>query len=624
MAPRAALHDAILTGMARIPRDVVDAVRDRTSISEVVGRHVQLVRRGNSLVGLCPFHQERSPSFHVIEAKSMYHCFGCQASGDVFRFVMQVEGLSFVEAVRELAGPAGITIEERQLTPAELQALRARSTLYDVLEAASAFYEATLWTRPEGAAARAYLERRGITTETARRVRLGWAPDGWSRLTDHLHAEGFHPDRVREAGLVRDRQQGNGVYDAFRSRLMIPIFDDRNRVIAFGGRLLEGDGPKYINSPETALYQKSNTLYGSQIARAAIGRKSRALVVEGYFDVISLQQAGFDEAVATCGTALTKDHLERLRRLTGDIYLLLDADEAGQRAAERALPMFLEVGLYPWRVEIPGAKDPDELIQAEGAAAMEACLERRESMVEWLVRRRLHAYAEPSPLGPQVLPMTRERALDDLLPLLAQLPESIIARVAARLGVPESQIHQRIRDARARPTASEDYTPAPEGWRPDKDIVHLLWLLVHRRDFVADLLARVPPSWLAHHAPALPAFARLISGEPIAAILADTTDIGVQRTLGAIVARETLYTPDTSRLAALQIVNRLKRPAIKAQLTRLLEQIEAAARAGDQQAALDATLERRRILTLDRSLDQALHQGDLAKAITLLELEVQL
>ena len=334
--------------MARIPRHQIDAIRERVDIVEAISRHVRLNRKGNTYLGLCPFHQEKTPSFNVVPSKGIYHCFGCGVGGDVFKFLMQMEGLSFVEAVKELAGPAGVTIEERELTPAEIQSQKKRATLFDVLEASAQFFESNLWTRPEGRGAREYLDERGLEKQMAQAARVGFAMDNWTALVDHLHEQGFSPELVAEAGLARKRNQGDGHYDAFRSRLIIPIRDERSRVIAFGGRILGGEGPKYINSPETRFYQKSHTLYGFDVARQAIQQRDRVFVVEGYFDVLSLQQAGYRETVATCGTALTIEHLQRIRRMTRNVFLLMDSDEAGARASERSLGLFLDAGLQPW------------------------------------------------------------------------------------------------------------------------------------------------------------------------------------------------------------------------------------------------------------------------------------
>jgi DNA primase len=604
--------------VARIPREIVDEVRSRTDIAEVIGRHVALQRRGRNLVGLCPFHQEKTPSFHVISEKGIFHCFGCQTGGDVFKFLMLVEGLSFLEAVKELAAPLNVTIEERELTATERRALRERATLFDVLEAAAAFYEGELWTRPEGEQARTYLTDRGLTEETSRAARLGWAPAGWSRLLDALHREGYDPALVAEAGLSRPRQHGEGFYDTLRERVVVPIRDERGRVIAFGARLLEGEGPKYLNTPETRLYQKGRVLYGLEIARAAAPQRGQLIVVEGYFDVLSLRQAGFPEAVATCGTALTADHLERLRRLSRDVVVVMDADEAGLRAAERTLPLFVASGVQPWRLELTDAKDPDELVRKVGPEAFARALAGRQPLFEWVLQRKLDAFGTST--------LSRDRVLEDVLPMLAQAHDAtLVARAARRLGMPEPVVAARVRHSihaapapAARPTAGTEIPPTPSGWEPDRETVHLLWLLVHRYAEVADVLARVGPGVLGVDPVVLPAIARLVSGEPVAAILEESTDTGLRRALGGVVARDRLYEPDEAIRAVLEILVHFARPIRAARLSSLNQEIERCA----ANAAIDrlkvAAAEKMELLRSNRALDRAVRDGDVRAALDLL------
>lgn len=599
----------------RIPRDLVDAVRDRTDLAEVIGRHVSIQRRGRSYVGLCPFHQERTPSFHVIPDKGIYHCFGCQAGGDVFKFLMTLEGLSFVEAVKELATSAGVTIEDRELSPAERRALAQRATTFDILEAACRFFEAQLWTSPSGQPARDYLlQKREMAAEHARAARLGWAPGGWTRLVDALHREGFEPEQIAEAGVARPRDRG-GFYDTLRERVTIPIRDERGRVIAFGGRILEGDGPKYLNTPETKLYQKSHVLYGLDAARTAIQRSGRVLVVEGYFDVLSLHQAGFGEAVATCGTALTAEHLEKLRRIARDVVLLLDADEAGLRAAERSLPLFVEAGIQPWRLNLPGAKDPDEFVRKDGPRAFEAVLAAREPLFEWVVKRKLDAYGTST--------MSRERVLGEVLPMLHRLSDPQLTRqVAVRLGLAEETVLVRVREYTPNPTAERlPVAPQPEQWQPHRDVTHLLWLVVHRYAQVADLLTRADPSLLDGHGPVQPVLARLLVGEPVAAIAEDQPDPAVRRTLLAVAARAQLYTEDEAATALVQVLVRLWRPRYTAQLAALKTEVGATAADGDTARHLAGVRRLRDLQRLDRQLADAIKKGRLEEAIAVLHIE---
>jgi DNA primase len=557
----------------------VDAVRDRTDIVEVVGRHVTLQKSGKDLKGLCPFHQEKTPSFHVVPSKGIYHCFGCQAGGDVFKFLMQIEGLSFVEAVRELAGPAGVMVPERELTQDERIALKSRATLYDVLEEATQMWESVLWTHPDGQPGREYLAKRGLSDDIARRARLGYAPEGWTRLLDHLHRKGYPAEKVVEAGLARPRRNGGGHYDNFRARLMFPIRDERSRVVGFGGRLLEGDGPKYINTTETRVYDKKRVLYGLEIARAAIQRADRAVVVEGYFDVLAMQEAGFDEAIATCGTAVTNEHVERLRRMTRNVLLITDNDRAGQDAAERSLPLLLGANLHGFRVELDGAKDPDEYLRKNGPDALAEALQRRQSLMEWVVGRKVREYADQTSRGRLRTAEASERIIDEIRPMLGRLHQRQLARIAGMLGVPEASLRREVnaqpadiqRPRRAEPSA---------GWKPDRTVVHLFWLLIHCYDRVADLLQRVPPEVFATHAPVMPAMSRLLTGEPAASVIGDEADEGVRRTLLAVVARQGLYQPEMAARGLCDMLLRLVQPRIDARTRFVRQGLEDAERTG--------------------------------------------
>jgi DNA primase catalytic core len=481
------------------------------------------------------------------------------------------------------------------------------------LEAAAGWYESVLWTKAEGAPGREYLQKRALTDATQRQARIGFAPGGWSRLVDYLHHQGYSPQLVEEAGLARPRKGGDGSYDVLRERVVIPIRDEKGRVIAFGGRLLEGDGPKYLNTPETRLYQKGKVLYGLDQARNAIQRTGRCLVVEGYFDVISLVQAGFGEVVATCGTALTPDHLERIRRLTRDVVLVLDSDKAGTAAAERTLPLFVDAGIQPWRLDLPGAKDPDELVREEGPEALQRALEAREPLFEWVVSRKLATYGSSG--------MSRERVLEDVIPMLRQLADpTLVSRVARRLGVHEEVVLQKIREAPApstEPSAEPADTTVP-AWVPHRDVVHLLWLLVHRRDQTADLLAQASPDLLTAHAPVRPTLARLLSGEPVASVIDGLGDDALARTLRAVVARQDLYTPEQASSALVDILVRLLRPLIDAAVGALNERSRRAIAQGDIPTMSKANADKKALQDGQKRLDAALRDGPIDLAMDLL------
>jgi len=359
------------------PPSFLDELRNRISLSGLIGRRVKLARRGREFAGLCPFHHEKTPSFYVVEDKSFFHCFGCGAHGDVIGFAMRADNLDFIEAVEKLAGEAGLVVP--RATAQERERAQRQKTLLEATDAAATFYEDRLWA-PAGARAREYLQGRGLDPQTMRGFRLGWAPDDRQALRHALKAE-FPEALLIEAGLLR-QPQGSESSDYFRNRVMFPISDRAGRVIAFGGRVL-GDGqPKYLNSPDSALFEKGRVLYGWSSARAAAIRDREAggpgaIVTEGYMDVIALHRAGFPTAVAPLGTALTELQLQELWRLTAEPVLCFDGDAAGQRAAaramRRALPL-LRPGLSLLFATLPPGDDPDSMIRQLGRGAFEQIL----------------------------------------------------------------------------------------------------------------------------------------------------------------------------------------------------------------------------------------------------------
>ena len=360
--------------MAFPPR-FLDELRQRCSLADVVGRRVRLTKRGREYVGLCPFHNEKTPSFNVVEDKGFFHCFGCGAHGDVIGFLMQNGGLGFREAVEQLAGEAGLEVP--QSTPQERERAQRQVDLQDAMEAACVFFQAQL-EAPAGRTGLAYLERRGLDAATIRRFRLGFAPDGREALKRAL--AGKIPEALLvEGGLLRRPEDGGATYDYFRNRVIFPIGDRGGRIIAFGGRVIGEGQPKYLNSPETPLFQKGRVLYGWAAARANAAKEPSAIVTEGYMDVIALHRAGFATAVAPLGTALTEAQLEELWKLAPEPILCFDGDAAGERAAlraaDRALPL-LRPGISLRFAALPAGEDPDTLIARYGKIGRASCRER--------------------------------------------------------------------------------------------------------------------------------------------------------------------------------------------------------------------------------------------------------
>ncbi len=363
----------------------LDELRQRVSLASVIARKVKLQRRGREHTGLCPFHNEKSPSFTVSDEKGFFHCFGCGAHGDVIGFVMRAEGLSFPESVERLAREAGLPIPVS--SPEESARAERQATLVSALETAAAWYEQQL-KLPVGREALDYLKRRGLSEATVARFRLGYAPEGRSALRDALDKAGVSLELSIEAGLIGKREDGN-LFDRMRGRVIFPIADRRGRVIAFGGRVL-GDGqPKYLNSPETPLFHKGRTLYGLSQALRPARDSGEIIVAEGYMDVIGLAQAGFAQSVAPLGTALTEEQMGELWRLVPEPTLCFDGDPAGERAAsraaERALPL-LKPGQSLRFALLPAGEDPDTLILAQGAGAMRAVLDGALPLAEMVWR----------------------------------------------------------------------------------------------------------------------------------------------------------------------------------------------------------------------------------------------
>ncbi len=444
----------------RIRDEAIRTVRERASLSEVVSDVIALRRRGRSAVGLCPFHAEKTPSFTVSEDRGFFHCFGCGEHGDVFGFVMKTQSLTFPEAVRRVADRFGVSLPEEAGEPA-----RRREPLTAANAAAAAFFQAEL-RGPGGGRARAYLRERGLSEEVIERFGLGWAPGAGEALARHLRTKGVPLEDALTAGLVmrRDRPDGaGGVLDRFRERIMFPITDTSGKVIAFGGRILPGrpaggePPPKYLNSAESPVFRKGHTLYGLALARDAIRKADRAIVVEGYLDLIALAQAGIGEVVAPLGTALTAEQLRLLRRFTETVIACFDGDLAGRRAAARSFPVFLEAGLWGRGAFLPAGEDPDTFVRAQGRLALEGVLAAAEPLVEAFVGELA---------GPKAEAVGRyAQAAREVARLLKRVREphefDVLVRLAAqRLGVREETLRSEGAPGVA-PAAAPDEPHAP-------------------------------------------------------------------------------------------------------------------------------------------------------------------
>jgi DNA primase len=463
----------------RVGDDKIAEVRERTSIVELVSRYTALRRTGRNHQGLCPFHSEKTPSFSVSEERGLFYCFGCQASGDVFKFLMLKDSLTFPEALERLAREAGVELPKR---PAEERREQGRERLLRVNAFATKFFQRALWEGPAGAPARDYLAERKIREDTARAFGLGYAPpNGLARAFESVKAPLADAESL---GLIGRSTRGGGWFDRFRSRLIFPITDLSGKTIAFGGRLLaavEGQ-PKYLNSPESPLFQKRRSVFGLAAARDAINERRRVVLVEGYIDVIALAQAEIRNVVAPLGTSLTGDQIRLLKRFTDEFLVLFDGDRAGIAAAARAFAVFAEVGVFAEAAFLPEGHDPDTFVRQKGAAAIEAILERASPLVDHYLR---------SLAAPDASLAARRRAADQVTEMLSRLESStfvgMLQRVAAGyFGISEDQLTPRGPGRRSEPeqlsTASRTDLTSHES--------QILELLLVR----PELVSKLPPA----------------------------------------------------------------------------------------------------------------------------------
>lgn len=463
-----------------IADDDIERIRSTVSIVDVVSTRVQLKKTGRNWVGLCPFHAERSPSFNVREETGRYKCFGCDASGDVFRFVQEVEHVDFVTAVEQLAATAGIQLT--YTTTGQSRERARRKLLIEAMGEAVEWYHQRLLTDPGARAARDYLRGRGLAGEVARKFRVGWAPDDWDLLS---RSSGIAPDLLRETGLAFENSRKR-LQDAFRARVMFPIFDDNGEPVAFGGRVLPGssDPAKYKNSPETPIYTKSKTLYGLNWSKGAIVQSDQVIVCEGYTDVIGFHQAGVGRAVATCGTAFTEEHVRMLKRYASRVVLAFDADAAGQGAAERFYEWEQKYQVEVTVARLEGGKDPGELAQNDPAALSRA-VEEATPFLGFRLDRVLSSGAATSP-------EQRARMAETALAVINEHPNMNVRKlyagqVASQLGLPMTDL-VAVAERRTRaPQVSVVSATRRRGPRENAEFVAIT-LLVQQWDAIAPWL----------------------------------------------------------------------------------------------------------------------------------------
>jgi DNA primase len=443
--------------MARYTQDSRERVRDAVDFEELVGARTELKRSGARRVsGLCPFHDERTPSFGIDPVEKLYHCFGCGAGGDVFSFVMETEGLDFAGALESLADRYGVELEREAEDPAAAARRERTDRLLALLERTAAYYVRLLWESGEAAGAREYLAGRGLEEATLREFRVGFSPSAFDRVASASVAAGYSEDELLACGLAQARRDGRGVIDRFRGRLMFPLCDERGRVLGFGARALRGDDrPKYLNSSDNAVFHKNELLYGADLARAAAARGGRVVLVEGYTDAVALRQAGVQEVVGSMGTALTERQVAALARLAPTALFCQDPDVAGQEAVSRSIAALRDVNraragrAVEFKiVRLPAGSDPADVVQNQGGDAMRALLERAVPLPRFEVERALERGDIRSPEG-------QDRILDAIRPVIAPLPASklrddVVRLVAERLAMTPDLVNATLAGAAAR------------------------------------------------------------------------------------------------------------------------------------------------------------------------------
>jgi DNA primase len=427
--------------MPSIPQDFIDLVRSSTDIVGLISQYVPLKPAGASFKGLCPFHSEKTPSFHVNPGRQIFHCFGCHQGGDAFKFLMLYEKLSFVEAIEQLASRAGL--KAPRVSGASRREEEERSLLLKLHDEAARYFRSQLFDSKEGAKALEYLKKRGLTSETLEIYGFGWAPDQWSGLVDHLSRRGAKPGEMERAGLAVPRKTASGFYDRFRNRVMIPIRSESGRVVAFGGRILGPGEPKYLNSPESLIYNKSSVLYGFDRAKEAIRKEGFAILMEGYLDCLQAYQAGIGHAVACCGTSLTKGHARLLRRYTDRVVVNFDPDEAGERAARRSVDLLLEEGFDVRVLRLPQEDDPDSFLLKHGAERYRELLSKALSLVDFLIAEAGKRYDVGEPRG-------KAAFLNDVLPVIGKIPNRVervgyIGPLAEHAGITDQTVLNELR-----------------------------------------------------------------------------------------------------------------------------------------------------------------------------------
>jgi DNA primase len=475
-----------------LSEEKVSEIRDRSSILEVVSDYVALKRTGKNYKGLCPFHSEKTPSFMVNEEKQIFHCFGCGEGGDVFTFLMKAGHFSFPEAVEELAKRYGVRLPSRELSVTQKKEMAKREAFFQINQIASEYFYDLLTKRREGEEGRRYLSQRGISEEVIAEHRLGYSTQRWDGLVQLLQEKKVSLELAWELGLIfpkkkmRDSTRREGWYDAFRGRVLFPIFDLHQRIVGFGGRVIGEGQPKYLNSPESSIYHKGEVLYGLQVAKRHATEKDCVIIVEGYFDLLTLHQYGLKHSVATLGTALTTQHIRILKRYTKNLITIFDADQAGVQATLRSLPLFLEEEAVGKTIVLPKGEDPDGFVRKGNLEDFSKRVERAIPLIDFFFEQLMKTYDLKSVDG-------KVKVAKEGVALLGKIPDKIrrdfyMKALAEKLDVKESFLYEMLRSSSKEPSkAGEDLRRSPMEKSFPKSEEMMVRLMVHHPEVISSL-----------------------------------------------------------------------------------------------------------------------------------------
>ncbi len=588
-----------------IPDDKIEEIRRRADIASVIGEYVILKKAGKNFLGLCPFHHEKTPSFTVSPDKQMFYCFGCSEGGNVFSFLMKLNNLTFPEAVRQLAGKVGVVIPDKAMSREEKERYTLAEKIRRVNELAADFYEKALLS-PAGAGAQEYLRKRGVGETAIKAFRLGLAPEGWSGLLDYLEKRGVAPGLAEQAGLLIPRTgDKKGYYDRFRGRLMIPIEDVDGHVIAFGGRVMGADQPKYMNSPESPVYIKGNNLYGLARTREAVREKGFAILVEGYFDLIALWSAGITNVVATLGTALTRAQVDLLRRYTPRVVAVFDPDEAGRKALARSLELFLAGNVHAKAVILPDGYDPDTFVRTRGRGQMDELLAQAWPMADYYIEKILG--------GRGTLEEDRDK-LREAVTFISRLDDAVdrnlfVKKVAAQLQVDEEVLKAEIRRGLSHAPAAPALTPRPKtaaGMDPlELSLIRMMLEYPAHASVVGEsgVLDCFRTGELKTLGEALLAMAR--QGEAmgdISSLIGALTDDPLRERLLALLVQESPYSEELIDRLMADAIRQIKRKWYKEQHMILQQEIRKADQAEDRELCNALLREKERLRQAEKVL----------------------